>query len=142
MIDFVETMDQKTDLPSCGELLKQLMAKQNERQGTKQLPSMVRSYRGASHQVEPTVQYFKAGQTYITRETRVVTKETKRKPLEIARTYTADLVMKTIKSCINSKAFGPDKLITFHLKHLGPRAIEYITPLFNLSVTTCQIPAI
>ena len=29
-----------------------------------------------------------------------------------------------------------------HFKHLGPRAIEYITVLFNLLVTTCQIPAI
>ena len=28
------------------------------------------------------------------------------------------------------------------LKHLGPRAIENITTLFNFSVTTCQIPAI
>ena len=50
--------------------------------------------------------------------------------------------MKAIKSCRNSKAFGPDKLSIFHLKHLGPRAIEYITTLFNLSVTTCRIPAI
>ena len=50
--------------------------------------------------------------------------------------------MKAIKSCRNSKAFGPDKLSIFHLKHLGPRAIEYITTLFNLSATTCRIPAI
>ena len=50
--------------------------------------------------------------------------------------------MKAIKSCRNSKSFGPDKFSIFHLKHLGPRAIEYITTLFNLSVTTCQIPAI
>ena len=50
--------------------------------------------------------------------------------------------MKAIKSCRNSKAFGPDKLTIFHLKHLGPRAIEYITALFNLSATTCRIPAI
>ena len=49
---------------------------------------------------------------------------------------------RAIKSCRNSKAFGPDKLSIFHLKHLGPRAIEYITALFNLSVTACQIPAI
>ena len=47
-----------------------------------------------------------------------------------------------IKSCRNSKAFGPDKLIIFHWKHLGPRANEYITALFNLSVTTCQITTI
>ena len=50
--------------------------------------------------------------------------------------------MKAIKSCRNSKAFDPDKLSIFHLKHLGPRAIEYITTLFNLSATTCRIPAI
>ena len=53
-----------------------------------------------------------------------------------------DLVRRAIKSCRNSKAFGPDKLSIFHLKNLGPRAIEYITDHFNLSVTTCQIPAI
>ena len=77
----------------------------------------------------------KLGRPTSSRETRVVTRETNRKPLERARTFTADLVMKPIKSCRNSKAFGPDKLSIFHLKHLGPRAIEYITTLFNLSVT-------
>ena len=60
----------------------------------------------------------------------------------MARTFSADLVIKAIKGCRHSKAFGPDKLSIFHLKHLGPRAIEYITTLFNLSVTTCRIPAI
>ena len=84
----------------------------------------------------------KLGRHTSSRETRVMMRETKRKPLEMARTFTADLVMKAIKSCRNSKASGPDKLSIFHLKHLGPRAIEYITTLFNLSVTTCQIPAI
>ena len=68
--------------------------------------------------------------------------ETKRKPLEMARTFTVDLVMKAIKSCRNSKAFGPDKLSIFIMKHLGPRVIEYITTVFNLLVTTFQIPAI
>ena len=62
--------------------------------------------------------------------------------MELAQTFTKDLVRRAIKSCRNSKAFGPDKLSIFHLKHLGPRAIEYITVFFNLSVTTCQIPAI
>ena len=42
--------------------------------------------------------------------------------------------------CRNIKSFCPDKLSIFNLKHLGPRAIQYITALFNLSVTTCQIP--
>ena len=56
--------------------------------------------------------------------------------------FPADIVTRAIKSCRNSKAFGPDKLRIFYLKNLGPRAIEYITALFNLSVTNCQIPAI
>ena len=62
--------------------------------------------------------------------------------MEMAETFTADIVTRAIKSCRNSKAFGPDKLSIFHLKNLGPRAIEYITALLNLSVTNCQIPAI
>ena len=60
----------------------------------------------------------------------------------MAQTFTTDLVRRAIKSCRNSKAFGPDKLSIFHLKNLGPRAIEYITALFNLSVKTCRILAI
>ena len=75
-------------------------------------------------------------------ETRLVTRETKRNPMEMTHIFTADIVMRTIKSCRNSKSFGPDKLSIFHLKTIGPRAIKYITALFNLSVTTCQIPAI
>ena len=76
------------------------------------------------------------------RETRVVTRETGSKPLEMVQTFTTDLVMKAIKSCRNGKAFGPDKLSIFHLKRLGPRAIEYIITFFNLSATTCRIPTI
>ena len=60
----------------------------------------------------------------------------------MAQTFTTDLVRRAIKSCRNSKAFGLDKLSIFHLKNLGPRTIKYITALFNLSVTTCQILAI
>ena len=60
--------------------------------------------------------------------------------MDMAQTFTTDLVRRAIKR--NSKVFSPDKLSIFHLKNLGPRAIEYITALFNLSVTTYQISAI
>ena len=60
----------------------------------------------------------------------------------MAETFTADIVTRAIKTRRYSKAFGPDKLSIFHLKNLRPRAIEYITTLFNLSVTNYQIPAI
>ena len=69
-----------------------------------------------------------------------MTRETKRKPLEMLRTFITDLVMKARAAEI-VRPLAPTNSI-FHLKHLGPRAIEYITTLFNLSATTCRIPAI
>ena len=121
------------------------MAEQNARQRTKLLPSTEsRSHR--PKQLAPKFnQQFntsKLGRHTSSSETRLVTRETKRKTLEMAQTFTTDLVRRVIQSCRNSKAFGPDSLSIFHLKNYGPRAIEYITALFNLSVTTCQIPAI
>ena len=112
----------------------------------KQLPSMeVRAHRPSSMQPGSTNSSRRQSweDTLLhSSETRLVTRETKRNSLEMAQTFTTDLVGKAIKRCRNSKAFSPDKLSIFHLKHLGPRAIEYITALFNLSVMTCQIPAI
>ena len=59
-----------------------------------------------------------------------------------AVTFTTDQVIKGISNCSNTKAFDPDKLSIFHLKNLGPKAIEYLTAIFNDSVTSCRIPAI
>ena len=75
-------------------------------------------------------------------ETRIVSREIQRKALMSAVTFTTDQVIKGISNCSNTKAFGPDKLSIFHLKNRGPSAIEYLTTLFNDSVTSCQIPAI
>ena len=38
----------------------------------------------------------------------------------MAQTFTTDLVRRAIKSCRNSKAFGPDKLSIFHSNHITP----------------------
>ena len=57
-------------------------------------------------------------------------------------TFTTDQGTKGISSYSNTRAFGPDKLSIFHLKHLGSRGIEYLTALFNDSVTSCRIPSI
>ena len=57
-------------------------------------------------------------------------------------TFTTDKVTKGISSCSKTRAFGPDKLSIFHLKHLGSRGIEYLNALFNDSVTSCRIPSI
>ena len=57
-------------------------------------------------------------------------------------TFATDQVTTGISSCSNTRAFGPDKLSIFHIKHLGSRGIEYLTAFFNDSVTSCRIPSI
>ena len=118
------------------------MTEQNVRQRTEQLPSMEARSRRPSSLSPGSTNSSKLGRCNSSGETRLVTRETKRKSLEMAHTFTVDLVRRAIKSCRNRKAFSPDKRSIFHLKHLRPRAIEYITAFFNLSVMTCQIPAI
>ena len=62
--------------------------------------------------------------------------------MEMAETFTADIVARAIKTCRNSKAFGPDKFSIFHLNYSDLERLSTSPPLFNLSVTNCQIPAI
>ena len=143
--DFVETMDQKTDVTKLWRTIKGIDGRAKREAENEAITFNGISFSSSKQLATKFNQQFntsKLGRHTSSRETRVVTRETKRKPLEMVRTFTTDLVMNAIKSCRNSKAFGPDKLSIFHLKHLGPRAIEYITTLFNLSATTCRIPAI
>ena len=143
--DFVETMDQKTDLTKLWRTIKGIDGRAKREAENEAITFNGISFSSSKQLATKFNQQFntsKLGRHTYSRETRVVTRETKRKSLEMVRTFTTDLVMKAIKSYRNSKAFGPDKLSIFHLKHLGPRAIEYITALFNLSATTCRIPAI
>ena len=143
--DFVETMDQKTDVTKLWRTIKGIDGRAKREAENVAITFNGISFSSSKQLATKFNQQFntsKLGSHTSSRETRVVTREAKRKSLEMAQSFTSDLVMKAIKSCRNSKAFGPDKLSIFHLKHLGPRAIEYITALFNLSVTTCQIPAI
>ena len=143
--DFVETMDQKTDVTKLWRTIKGIDGRAKRKAENEAITFNGISFSSSKQLATKFNQQFntsKLGRHTSSRETRVVTRESKRKPLETVGTFTMDLVIKAIKSCRNSMAFGPDKLSIFHLKHLGPRAIEYITPLFNLSSTTCWIPAI
>ena len=138
-------MDQKTDVTNLWRTIKGIDGRAKREAENEAITFNRISFSSSKQLATKFNQQFntsKLGRHTSSRETRVVTRETKRKPLEMVRTFTTDLVMKAIKSCRNSKAFGPDKLSIFHLKHLGPRAIEYITTLFNLSATICRIPSI
>ena len=78
----------------------------------------------------------KLGRHTSSRETRIVSREIKWKSLMPAVTFTTDQVIKRISNCRNTKAFGHVRLSIFHLKNLGPKANEYLTALFNHSVTS------
>ena len=54
----------------------------------------------ASHQVQQTVHHFKAGQTH---QKTMSNKGDQEEVLEMAQTFTADLVVRAIQSCRNSK---------------------------------------
>ena len=142
--DIVETLDHKTDVTNLWRSIKGIDSRAKREAENEDITFNGISF-SSSKQLAKLNQQFntsKLGRHTSSSETRLVTRETKRKSLEMAQTFTTDLVRRSIKSCRNSKAFGPDKLSIFHMKNLGPRAIEYITTLFNLSVTTCQIQAI
>ncbi|WP_333764851.1 reverse transcriptase domain-containing protein [Streptomyces sp. IBSBF 2390] len=54
--------------------------------------------------------------------------------------FTTSEVEQAIKSTSSSKAFGPDGLAPILLKNIGPNCIEYLTGIFNLSLSTLKIP--
>ena len=51
-------------------------------------------------------------------------------------------VAAAIKRAKNSTAVGPDGISILHLKHMGPLALDYFTSLFNISVSSADIPSI
>ena len=54
----------------------------------------------------------------------------------------AESFTNAIKSCRNSRAYGPGSLSIFHLKNLGPLATEHLTALYNDSLKSCRLPSI
>ena len=66
-----------------------------------------------------------------------MSKDVKRMSLEEAESFTG-----AIKSCRNSRAYGPDSTSIFRLKKLGPPATEHLTSLYNDSLKSCRLPSI
>ena len=142
MRDFVENMDQQTDLTKLWRTIKGIDDRAKRTAENEAITFNGISFSSSKQltaKFNKQINTSKLGRHSSSRETRLVTRETKRKPMDMAETFTADIVTRAIKSCRNSKAFGPDKLNIFHLKNLGPRAIEYITALFNLAVGNYQV---
>ena len=77
------------------------------------------------------------------KETRGIIREIRKRRLDPTFSpFRVEDTLETIRSIKNSTAIGPDGMSNTHLKHLGPRALSYITATFNLSIAHAQIPSI
>ena len=76
------------------------------------------------------------------KNSRVISKSIKKNELDENISFTPEQTWKAIKASKASKAAGPDNITNLHLKHLGPIGVSYLTKIFNLSMTTSDIPDI
>ena len=119
--DFVETMDQQTDVTKLWRTIKGIDGRAKcgaENEAITFNGSSFSSSKQIAARFNQQFNTSKLGRPTSSSETRLVTRKTKRKSLEMAHIFTTDLVRRANKSCRNSKAFGPDILSIFHLKHL------------------------
>ena len=56
--------------------------------------------------------------------------------------FSVEDTSEAIKRAKNSSAAGPDGLTMVHLKHFGPKALQFLTHLCNLSVQWAEMPAV
>ena len=65
---------------------------------------------------------------------RKVKRDLKKLPLDRNfQPFSSADTVEAIKQSKNSTATGPDNLAPWHLKHLGPNGIDFLTKTFNLS---------
>ena len=77
-----------------------------------------------------------------TKTARIVNRSIRKNKREDREEITIEQTLQAIKKAKASKALGPDKIATIHIKHLGPFGIKYLTAIFNLSIETSNIPDI
>ena len=76
---------------------------------------------------------------HITSDTyRKVWKDNKKFDLNNNIEITTDQTEEAIKKSKASKSIGSDKMYNMHLKHLGPKAVKYLTKIYNLSLS-CSV---
>ena len=109
---FVENMDHKTDNSKLWRTIKGIDGRAKSTTENKAISFNGISFSSSKQLVAKFNKQFntsKLGRHSSSRETRLVMRETKKKPMEMVETFTADIVTRAIKSCRNSKAYGPDK---------------------------------
>ena len=141
---FVETLDHKTDPTKLWRMINAIDGKSTPKAENVAITfdgSQVSSPKQIANYFNRQFTTPKLGRHTSSRETRLVSREIKRKLLTSAVTFTTYQVTKGISICRKTRAFGPDTLSIFHLNHLGSKGIV-LTALFNDSVRSCRLPSI
>ena len=119
--DSVETLEQKTDVTKLWSTIKGIDGRAKREAENEAITFNGSSFSSSKQLVAMFNQQFttsKLGRHTSSGETRLVTRETKMKSLEMSQTFTADLVRRAIKICKNSKAF----VWPGQTQHLPPEA--------------------
>ena len=138
----VEDLNRKTDSSKLFKLIKHLNG------GPKANSNQAIKFQGKYHSNPKHIanhfnkQYTSVVRHISSKSNRHVTRNLKKNSLKDPPTFTAEKTKEAIKKAKASKAQGPDELATVHLKHIGPKGLQFLTDLFNLSVATSTIPAI
>ena len=143
--EFVESIDHRTDSTKLCRTIKGIDGKSKQTAENEGITFTGRPHTSPKMIANSFNRQFttsKLGKHSSSRRTRQVSKDVKRMSLEEAVSFTSDQVTSAIKGCRNSRAYGPDSLSIFHLKNLGPLAIEHLTALYNDSLKSCRLPSI
>jgi hypothetical protein len=144
-VDRFELSDHRVDSSKCWQLLKNLSGK-----SSRLPPYQPVSFRGKTHTKAPAIAtslcklFTSSVRHKPNRNTRKIMRSlrAKHKLNSSLRPFTPLATRDAINASKNSSATGPDGLTVIHLKHIGPRAIAYLTELFNLSVCNADFPSI
>ena len=140
----LENTEYETNSPKFASLVGRLSGKRVYRP-----PNQPISFNGSLHSKRPAIarkfnkQFSSIGPHKHLKVTRKVLRKIRKKKLvQDFSPFGDDVVVAAIKRAKASTAAGPDGITMVHLKHLGRRAIHYLTSLFNLSVRHAQLPSI
>ena len=141
-IETVEAIDRKKDSGKLFKLIKHLNG--NVQASDNQAIKFKGKYLSKPKDISSAfnVQYSSVVRHTSSKTARTLTKNIRKNSLDGQTDFSSASTKEAIKKAKASKALGPDKISTLHLKHLGDSGITYLTTIFNLSLKHSALPAI
>ena len=143
---FLATFDHRTDSPQLWKVIKAL---DNKIQSRNNQPIKLRKGKKKRTLTSPqdiankfNKQFTSTSTHQTSKDYRAITRAIHKRSLSDSPTFTASQVSLAIKKTKSSKAAGADGITMIDPKHLGPRALQFLTELYNTSMSRSQMPAI